>query len=53
MSANNGAYLAYYPDWSGWRIFKSEIAALRHAVDRSMSVTFLEYGEDPLEAVKK
>lgn len=53
MSAADGVWLAYYPDQSGWRIFKSEIAALRFAVDTSMSITFLHYGEDPHDAVRK
>lgn len=47
----DGVWLAFYGDWSGWRVFKSEMQALRHAVANSMSVVFLPYGADPVETV--
>jgi hypothetical protein len=44
-----GVWLAYHGDWSGWVVFAAEIEALRHAVDHSMRVKFLKYGEDPVD----
>lgn len=41
-----GVWVAYYSDWSGAAIFASEIEALRHAVNMSMSVKFVEWGSD-------
>lgn len=40
-----GFWLAYYSDWSGIAAFPTEIEALRHAVDKSMTVMFCEWGE--------
>lgn len=31
-------WIAYHFDWSGFALFATEVEALRHAVDRSMSV---------------
>jgi hypothetical protein len=39
-----GVYVAYYPDYSGMNIFADEMTCLRHAVEHSMSVKFVEYG---------
>jgi hypothetical protein len=46
------AWVAYYDDWSGFRIFRSEVAALRHAVGRSMEVVSVASGEDPREVAR-
>jgi hypothetical protein len=47
-------WLAYHADWSGFAVFLDEKAALRHAVDHSMSdVVALEWGQDPHEAVNQ
>ena len=49
MSADAGAWVAYYTDWSGLRLFASEVDALRYAVDHGMAVLFVAWGEDPRE----
>lgn len=43
---DNGVWLAYYSDWSGISMFASEVEALRHAVDNSMSVGFCRFGHE-------
>lgn len=47
-----GVWLAYYSDWSGFRVFADEVDALRHAVAHSMQVAYLRYGQDPHEAIQ-
>jgi len=47
LESTSGVWLAYHSDWSGWVVFASEIKALRHAVENSMQVKFLEFGADP------
>lgn len=47
-----GVWVAYHDDWSGAAVFASEVACLRHAVDNSMSASFVEYGIELREAVK-
>lgn len=42
-----GYWLAYYGDWSGFRIFDNEVDCLRYAVDHHMMVKFVPWGEDP------
>ncbi len=42
-------WVAYFPDWSGFRIFRTEIDALRHAVDNQMKVVLVHDGQDPSE----
>lgn len=40
----NGVWIAYYvEDYSDVVIFEEEIDALRHAVDRSMKVKFVQW----------
>lgn len=46
MSARTGAWFAYQPDWSGFKIFGNEIDALRYAVELTMKVGFLPFGAD-------
>jgi hypothetical protein len=40
-----GIWVAFYSDLSETVVFDSELAALRHAVEREMSVKFIQYGE--------
>lgn len=39
-----GAWVALHSDYSGISIFATEIEALRHAVDKSMTVRFVPWG---------
>lgn len=41
----DGAWLAYYEDWSDFVVFASELAYLRYAVEHSMSAKRIKYGE--------
>ena len=41
----NGVWLAYYHDFSGLAVFLTEIEALRHAVENSMHVKFITWGD--------
>jgi hypothetical protein len=43
-------WIAYYPDWSGFAVFASEIEALRHACDEHMSLVMIVM---PCRDVKK
>lgn len=43
------AWVAYHDDWSGFRVFRSEVAALRHAVGRGMEVVPVCSGDNPRE----
>ena len=55
MSDNIAFYcwLAFYDDWSAFRVFASEIEALRWAVEQSpVRVVRLRWGEDPRDAAK-
>jgi len=49
MTADDGMWLTYYNDWSAFRVFKTEIKALRYAVENNMECKFLLFGEDPRE----
>jgi hypothetical protein len=40
-----GCWVAYYHDRSAVSVFGSEIEALRHAVERQMTVRFQPWGE--------
>jgi hypothetical protein len=40
-----GFWLCRYGDWSGIAAFPTEVEALRYAVDKSMTVEFVEWGE--------
>lgn len=40
-----GVWVAYYGDRSAVVVFAEEIDALRHAVEHSMSVRFVHYGD--------
>lgn len=40
-----GCWVAYYSDRSAIAVFGTELEALRHAVDRTMSVRFQQWGE--------
>ena len=42
----SGVWIAYYSDRSGVVPFGSEIEALRYAVDKSMTVRRVPFGED-------
>lgn len=44
--ATGGAWVALYSDYSGISIFATEIDALRHAVDKTMTVRFVPWGGD-------
>lgn len=46
-----GVWLAYYRDWSGMAVFRTELDALRYAVEKGMAVTPLLFGVDLKEAV--
>lgn len=46
-SPGRGVWMAHYADWSAFVPFRSEVEALRVAVERSMTVTFCPFGEDP------
>ncbi len=48
--SERGVWAAYYSDMSGVRIFATEIEALRHAVENTMSVKFWEFGTDLRDA---
>ena len=41
-----GAWVAYHGDFSGFVIFDKEIEALRYAVENSMMVAFIPFGQD-------
>lgn len=41
-----GAWVAYYSDRSAAAVFRTELEALRVAVERSMQVKFVTWGED-------
>lgn len=45
-----GAWIAYYSDMSAVAVFVTEIEALRHAVDGSMSVIWVRSGQTIAEA---
>lgn len=47
-----GVWIAYHCDWSGFRVFPTEIEALRYAVGNFMSVGFLHYCEDHLTVTR-
>jgi hypothetical protein len=46
MISGAGVWCAYYSDWSGMAVFDDELAALRYAVERSMSVKHVLFGQD-------
>lgn len=50
MTTPEGCWVAYYSDNSDFRVFRSEIAALRVALDLSMKVIYCHWGESPVEA---
>jgi hypothetical protein len=41
-----GVWIAYYSDLSSVVPFRNEVDALRHAVEHSMLLRFLEFGTD-------
>lgn len=43
---NDGIWVAYYSDWSGFAVFEAEIDALRYAVRQQMRVEWMPYGVD-------
>lgn len=54
LPATAGAWVAYYSDGSGSpSVFAEELDALRHAYDRSMTVTFVLWGESVSDAEKR
>lgn len=42
----SGVWVALYQDASHVAVFATEIEALRHAIDKQMTVKFVPYGED-------
>jgi hypothetical protein len=44
-----GCWVAYFTDWSGFRIFDDELAALKFAVECGMKVRYVPWGKDPRE----
>jgi hypothetical protein len=48
-----GVWVAYHSDWSDFVIFRSEMKALRHAVDNTMGVVFVPFGRSPREVADK
>ena len=46
------AWLAFYPDWSGFALFANEIECLRYAVSKTMQVALIPLGTDVQEAVR-
>lgn len=44
--ADDGVWMTYHYDWSGFALFATEVEALRDAVDKSRVVGFAPYGED-------
>ena len=51
--AEGGCWMAYYGDWSGFAVFAKEIDALRHAVEGSMNVVWVPWGESPRAVVNR
>lgn len=51
--SRSGYWLAYHGDWSGFVACATEIEALRYAVDYSMSVAFVRWGEEPRQVVRR
>ena len=43
---DQGFWLAYWPDLSGLVAFSEEIDALRHAVENSMDVRWIQFDVD-------
>lgn len=41
----SGVWLAFHSDWSGIAVFATEIEALRHAQEHTMTVEFRQWGE--------
>jgi len=41
-----GAWITYYPDYSGMALFCDELNALRYAMEHSMQVKFVRHGEE-------
>ena len=41
-----GCWVGYYSDRSGAVVFQTEVEALRHAVQHSAQVHFVEWGHD-------
>lgn len=48
-----GAWVAFYSDWSDVAVFADETAALREAVDRQMSVVFVPWGSSVRDVANK
>jgi hypothetical protein len=48
-----GVWVAFYQDGSGVYLFRSEVEALRFAVDRSAAVVFVEWGVEVREATRQ
>jgi hypothetical protein len=49
---SDGVWLAYYSDWSGMAVFESELECLRYAVDKTMTVKYVPFGQDLRDAVR-
>lgn len=51
--AENGCWLAYHGDFSGLAVFSEEVDALRYAVENSMKVSYVLWGEELREQTYK
>lgn len=49
---DNGVWVAYYSDWSGFAVFTDELQAFRYAVAGTMQVAFVHFGKDIQEQVR-
>jgi hypothetical protein len=46
VRTRNGCWVAYYADRSAVAVFGDELAALRHAQEKSMDVKFMSWGDE-------
>jgi hypothetical protein len=53
MGKADYVWIAYHDDWSGFVVFKNEVEALRHAVDHSMQVGRVNYGDDVRQTIEE
>jgi hypothetical protein len=46
VRTRNGCWIVYYADRSAVAVFGDELAALRHAQEKSMDVKFMSWGDE-------
>jgi hypothetical protein len=46
VRTRNGCWVVYYADRSAVAVFGDELAALRHAQEKSMDVKFMSWGDE-------